>query len=119
MPCRISVQRCSLLKKDRLDQKLILQNMVVQAWLNVHKFVESVLIRDEKLPALRLDLSILPDPDRVLVGTLLVGDEGAPVHQHLPRLSAGPGAYFRRTLLRRIVLLLSERRPLPFSTWRI
>ena len=93
--------------------------MVVQAWLNVHQFVESVLIRDEKLPALGLDLSVLPDPDGVLVDTLLVGDEGAPVHQHLPRLSAGPRAYFGRTLLRKMVLLLSEGRSLPSSTWRI
>ena len=93
--------------------------MVVQALLNVHKLVESVLIRDEKLPALGLDLSVLPDPDRVLVDTLFVGDEGAPVHQHLPRLSAGPRTYFERTLLRRMVLLLSESRPLPSSTWQI
>ena len=92
---------------------------MVDARLDVHLLAESVLIRDEKLPALGLDLSVLPDPDGVLVDTLLVGDEGAPVHQHLPRLSAGPRAHFERTLLRRMVLLLSESRPLPSSTWRI
>ena len=43
--------------------------MMIETRLNVDKLGESVLVRDKELPALRLDLSILPDPDSVLVGT--------------------------------------------------
>ena len=43
--------------------------MMIETRLNVDKLGESVLVWDKELPALRLDLSILPDPDSVLVGT--------------------------------------------------